>query len=577
MMAGFAGASLPRALTALIGLLALGGACLAETPALRKLTVGAATSWFTPDVSPEDVKWPPPPSDGMKNAPVFGYAHRWKPGRPIPNAERVQMPLYRNFDSDDPKWWDEQLDEVLFTRPTAIFLVGRGCTRPEDPYSFLGPGHMCPYKLRMMVDAVHRAAAEEAARFALFVDTGATFALRRTLTRRSGEPIDKYVDGRRDPATLFDLSDRPDATGKTALWYFWDATIKPWFDTIPSKMWYRFDDRGVQKPVIAFWDLAFRFIGDRGDTIRLLSAIRDRFTERYGVEPFFLVQTSWIANEPDLLGRPDLAGGVHDWFRPRFGEPSSSHPAISRWTGQHWERDGTPDGLSSLTEWHGRSWGVTVPGFGCGKGCRIPPVPRSGGRNFETVLARNRSASLNIVEGFNGPLEDTAIFRSEGSQWPTPNHYLQILRRFSDPQTQSTRLQAEAADEVIGASSSTDEASPLGARSGVLATSDTAGSGNWYLHTQAPRIGFRYLGLYFQKGRYRIFARARATKLGASLDISFSNSTATLVVIPPTPDGVNPVISGAEPIQLESGYYAITVTVDRGSADLDYVVVNRLP
>lgn len=101
---------------AALGALILGvAAARAEAPLqLRKGTVGAATSWFSPD----EVRWPAPPTDGMNHAPIFGYAHRWKPGQPIPNAERVQMSLYRNFDSDDPKWWDQQLDELLFTRRT---------------------------------------------------------------------------------------------------------------------------------------------------------------------------------------------------------------------------------------------------------------------------------------------------------------------------------------------------------------------------------------------------------------------------------------------------------------------------
>lgn len=561
------------ALAGLAGLALLGPAgARAEAPLqLRKATVGAATSWFAPDVSPEELRWPAPPTDGMKNALNFGYAHRWKPGEPIPNSERVQLPLYRRFDSDDPKWWDEQLDEILFSRSPVVFLVARGCMTPNDANSRPSPGGMCPFKLRMMAEAVKRSAAEDAVRFAAFVDTGATFALRRTLTRGGPERLDDVQTDRTDPNTRFDMGDQPDSSGRPALWYFWDAAVRPWFDTVPRELWFMIDDGGVKKPVVAFWGVSARFTNQRGNASKLLTALKSQFKARYGVEPFFLVSSSWIAADPTLVGTTGLVGGVHDWFRTRFGAPTGT-PAISRWNGRRWDRDGTPDGLSSLTDWGGRYWGVTVPGFDCGPGCRVPPVPRLQGRSFETVLANNRKAALNVVEGFNGPFEGTAAYRSDDPQWPSVNHYLKILRRFGDPNTAYTRLQAEGADRVSGSPAQLTRSEAFGGRGGVVAGANTT---DWFLNAAAPDGGFTYTQLYLAKGRYRLIARLTPLDPASSVAITIGDKPPLMRPIPLAPDRTTPVVFSPGSIDLEDGTYDISLTIPKGSAALDYLLLKR--
>ncbi len=561
----------------IIALAALAGLALltparAEAPLqLRKATVGAATSWFAPDVSPEEVRWPAPPTDGMKNAPIFGYAHRWKPGQPIPNAERVQMPLYRNFDSDDPKWWDQQLDELLFTRPPLIFLIARGCTKPEDRNSFVGPGNMCPYKLRMMVDAVRRNAAEDAVRFALFVDTGATFALRRTLTREPGEPLERYVEGKIDPSTLFSLSDERDISGRTALWYFWNAAIKPWFDTIPRDFWFYIEHNGKKKPVITFWDIAHRFKDREHNTTSLLMQIKDKFESEYGLEPFFIVGSSWITGDPGLARRHDLIGGVHSWFNTRFGEPVSNEAAISRWTGQRWETTGRPNGLSSLTEWNNQSWGVTIPGFSCGAGCRIAPVDRASGRNFDTVLQQNKSSFLNLIEGFNGPLEDTAVYRSRATSPDDVTRYLKLLRRYNDPLTQITRLQAESAD-WISAPRSNLAKQPFDHNFAVKQLND-AEEGAWALETASVGDGFGYKDLFIEGAFYRFVLRASTASSNATVRVQVDGVTVAEATVPASPDG-KPTVTALGYAHVETGTHDVKVLTS-GDVSIDWITVKR--
>jgi hypothetical protein len=560
---------IPLALAGLAGLALLAPvAARAEAPLpLRKATVGAATSWFAPDVSPDELRWPAPPTDGMKNAPIFGYAHRWKPGQPIPNAERVQMPLYRNFDSDDPKWWDQQLDELLFTRPPLIFLIGRGCTKPEDRNAFAGPGNMCPYKLRMMVDAVRRNAAEDAARFALFVDTGGTFALRRAMTRNGPERLDDARSSDRDPNTRFDLSDTPDSSGRTALWYFWDATMKPWFDTVPKEMWYRIDDAGTRKPVIAFWGITHRFTGHRGNTTKLLADLKAKFVERYGIEPFFILSTAWITGDPSLAERPDLVGGVHGWFQPRFGEPTGAQ-ATTQWSGEKWQTNGTPNGISSLAEWNGRRWGVTIPGFDCGPQCNVPSVDRRDGKSFDLALRSNTPATINLIEGFNGPIEGTAIYRS--GRWQTPNAYLEILRRWNDPASRSIRLQAEGAD-VTNASATPRSDNDFLPREGIVGDQN---KGEWKLLVTKDQ-GFSFKRIRLTAGEYDITIRSTASRAPASLMVLLGAHTSLKATIIPPPDATTPVVQRIGAVNMPDGDVDISAQVITGELEIDWLMIRR--
>ncbi|EFX61326.1 hypothetical protein DAPPUDRAFT_122256 [Daphnia pulex] len=171
---------------------------------------------------------------------------------------------------------------------------------------------MCPYKLRMMVDAVKRSAADNAVRFAAFLDTGATFMLRRHFTRGGPERLDDVQINRSDPNTRFDMSDQPDSSGRPALWYFWDAAIQPWFDTIPRHLWLTVENQGIHKPMIIFWEISPRFTNQRGNAANLLISMKELFKTRYGIEPFFVVSSSWIATDPTLVEHKGLVGGVHD-------------------------------------------------------------------------------------------------------------------------------------------------------------------------------------------------------------------------------------------------------------------------
>ena len=106
------------------------------------------------------------------------------------------------------------VEELLHSRVHVVLAHGRGCIEPTGPDTG-GNGNMCPKLLTRMVDAIHRAGAQDVLRLGMWDDTGA-YPGNRNIVK--GLPWE----------TLFDLSD-------TTSWaFFWDHNMKIWFDTIPS-------------------------------------------------------------------------------------------------------------------------------------------------------------------------------------------------------------------------------------------------------------------------------------------------------------------------------------------------------
>ncbi|HTD85829.1 MAG TPA: DUF5010 domain-containing protein, partial [Candidatus Binatia bacterium] len=81
-------------------------------------------------VPPGDITLEAPISDGMPIlATVTGYEmNSGCPGWPAANCE---TPLYRPYNRDDPRWWDNLVEEILASRVHVIMAHGRGCYDPN--------------------------------------------------------------------------------------------------------------------------------------------------------------------------------------------------------------------------------------------------------------------------------------------------------------------------------------------------------------------------------------------------------------------------------------------------------------
>src|SRR5687767_9576665 len=123
-----------------------------------------------------DITLEAPIHDGMPIlATVTGY--EMNSGCPW-NPANCEIPLYRPYNRDDPRWWDNLVEELLASRIHVVMAHGRGCYDPNSGTA--GNGNMCPRLLSNLVGAINRANAAGVMRIAMFDDTGAYPGARNT-------------------------------------------------------------------------------------------------------------------------------------------------------------------------------------------------------------------------------------------------------------------------------------------------------------------------------------------------------------------------------------------------------------
>jgi hypothetical protein len=440
------------------------------------------------------------------------------------DPSRCERPLYTSYDRDTPEWWDILVDELLTSRVHVVMAHGRGCYGPDEGTD--GNGNMCPRLLTHLVDAIDRAGAQDVMRLGMFDDTGAYQGARNTVDGLPGD-------------TRFDLGDA------TSWRFFWDHNMRIWFDTIPSNLWYRLDGH----PVVAFWSLSsFFFQNQEGNASTLLADLRQRFEERYGEEPLFIVDTTW-ASEDSTLTEAD-AEGVNDWFGP-------------------------PDNHYTYRDWGGAIWGATVPGFrdpdtlpGCGEPCR--EVGRQDGQALRDALDAGRDARFILLEGWTDIAESAGYYRS--SSWRFPNQYIGVVREHADPDVPTLRLQAEAADAFFD--QSPDNLGDADYREGDLDTGRLADGTGWFVGWNDAGDWVEYQEVRLSCGTYRFTARVAADAVQTvHLEVDGASLGAVEVAATAGWDDYALVHLGA--VELAAGPHDLRLVADTGNVNLDWFFLRR--
>ncbi|MHC4444051.1 MAG: DUF5010 domain-containing protein [Planctomycetota bacterium] len=327
-------------------------------------------------------------------------------GCPRENLDSCEIPIFRPYDRDTDEWWDNLVEELLHSRVHVVMMLGRGCYDPVSGDS--GNGNMCPRLLRHMVDAIDRSdGARDVLRLAMFDDTGAYKGARNNI---EGLPS----------STPFDLAD-PSAWN-----YFWDYNMRIWFDTVPPDLWYRLDGR----PVVAFWGPVW-MVNIQNNASQLFQYLRTNFINRYGEDPHFNVTSDWLMHDNTLTTQHVQA--AEDWFDPR-------------------------NNTYTYNNWNNATWGCVVPAFrdpfdvetgeeylpGCGSVCR--EQLRNDGATLRSGLAMGftEGARFTLLEGWTDVAESAGYYRSD--VWRYPSQYINIVREYADPETETLRFQVEAAD-----------------------------------------------------------------------------------------------------------------------------------
>ncbi len=487
------------------------------------LELGPAAPGGGGGVLPADVTLVAPVPRGTVLGTVFGY--EMNSHCPFADASRCELPLYKRYDRDDPEWWDVQVQELLHSRVNVVMAHGRGCLDPTSGDS--GNGNMCPRLLRHLVAAIDRAGARGVMRLGMFDDTGAYPGARNV------------VEGRPD-SERFDVGDR------TAWRFFWDHNMRQWFDTVPKELWYRLDGR----PVVAFWTLSsYFFSNQRNNASALLRDLRAKFIARYGEDPVFIVDGSWLSEDPSITATD--AQGANDWFDPNVS-------------------------VYTYRSWGGKRWGALVPSYrnpdtvaGCGASCR--EQTRQNGQTLRNAFNAGLDSRFTLLEGWTNVVETAGFYRSNA--WAYPNQYINIVREYADPNVTTLKLEAEAADAFVDFSGEN-----LGGtyRDGALDVGRLREPQGWFVGWTEGGESLTFRDLALPCGTYRFTARVASPVEGQSVHLEAGARVLPQAQVTKTGGWDAYGLTHLGEVKLPQGRYDVKLALDTGGVNVDWVFLRRV-
>lgn len=477
-------------------------------------------------VRPVDTELQPPkPKAGRIIAPITAY--HWRGYEYFPDR-RYELPMYSSVNRQDTDFWNYLLDELLLSRVPVVMFHGRGCWKASGD-SESGQGDMCPRVLSRWLEATERLEStgiKSYLKVAMFIDTAV---------------FHKYTETER-----FDLSKK-----KNWKW-FWNRNIRVFFDEIPRRAWYLHQGR----PVVAWWNLRDAFFVNQADNgKRMLEYISKKFQGRYGVKPFLLLQYDWMDSDPSLRGA-SIVDGVHNWFTPVHDIASS---------------------IYTYTEYNGENWGVTCPSFrsggydpGCGGECR--EVSRRDGETLSAALSEGTdSTGITMLEGWTDMAESAGFYRS--NDWDYPSQYINIVRRYADPEPATLVLQAEGADEFFD---TTPENLGGHYADRGLDVGQLAGEAGWYVGWVEKGEWLQFNDIHLGCGHYRITARIATRNDEKKISIMIGDTRMDSVKLPFTGGITEFRLVHLGQVELPGGTHNIRVTFETdASLNVDYIFIRR--
>jgi hypothetical protein len=414
---------------------------------------------------------------------------------------------------------------LVASHVNVAMMHGRGCYDPASGDS--GNGNMCPRLLRNLVAAIDRAGVRDVLRLGMFDDTGAYQGTRDTVENRP-------------QSERFDLADH------ASFRFFWDHNMKVWFDTVPKDLWYRMNGR----PVVAFWSLSsYFFANQRGNASQLLRTLRANFQARYGEDPLFIVDDTWITEDPTITTSD--AQGRNAWFDPNRN-------------------------VSTLTSWGGATWGAAVPGYrnpstlpGCGASCR--EQTRRDGATFRTALTQAQSTRFTLLEGWTNVAESAGTYRS--AAWTYPNQYLNLVREFADPNVTTLKLEAEAADAFTDFSPEN-----LGGtyRPGALDVGRLQEPQGWFVGWTEGGESLTFKDLALPCGTYRFTGRFATPLDGQTVHLQVGANVMGATVVSKTGSWDSYGLVHLGELRVPAGRDDVTLVFESGGVNVDWVFARRV-
>ncbi|MFC4036636.1 DUF5010 domain-containing protein [Streptomyces polygonati] len=318
------------------------------------------------------------------------------------------LPLYKTT-GDLNAFWDDYVEELVSAGVDFVAVDVRGYV----PGSAQPNGSGDPRILTGLVSAINRRGVAGQLKIAAFDDTPAS------MTDKKNQIV--HHTGGYTP--LFDIGDA-NGTGEGGYQYIWDRNLRAFYAAVPDSMRFKVDGR----PLVYEWsinDFAFTNQGN-GNSARMLAYVRSHAQSEFGVDPYIVVDNSWLSQDPTVSSQ---AAGANGWFA-------------------------VPGNGRSLTTFNGATYGVAVPGFHFAVGSTTMNIDPDHGRTLAANLAATAGAGakVTLVEGFTDWQENAAITRTADGTYDQrhtdyPGQMINIMRRYSrTPFPATLRVEAEAAD-----------------------------------------------------------------------------------------------------------------------------------
>jgi hypothetical protein len=353
------------------------------------------------------------PADTGSVGVTFGFEVETFAGAPYTNQGSTiyNYPMYEANTASRTQFWLNYVEELVSAGVDFVAVDTRGFV----PGSSIPDGAGDPRELTELVDAINRAGAGSKLKVAAFDDIPASMADKKNRV--------KHHTGGQDPR--FDMSDTTGA-GEGGYQYLWDNDLKSFFQSVPDNLLYKVNGQ----PVVYFWsdnDFAFSNQGN-GNSARILEYVRSQAQATFNENPYFIVDQSWIQNDPAVAS---VANGQDGWF-------------------------GVPGPTFTNRQLNGESFGATVPSFYYVSGTTNMVIDPNHGQTLVDNLTATVGAGdkITLVEGFSDWPEGASLWRTKSAPYSTtqrdyPNQTINILRRYSKtPFPTDLTVQAESADTI---------------------------------------------------------------------------------------------------------------------------------
>jgi hypothetical protein len=447
-------------------------------------------------------------------------------------------PILKPYDSSTNGFWDNLVAEQMQARIGTVLWPSRGAYQTSST-DLTGPanGQENPRRLTAWLNALGRANATGQFQAACRLEVASMQDVAGNFHGTGGSPV-------------LDLSVQSDWTD-----IFWLRGIKPWFDTLPSSYW--------TVPVIDISAVSSSVVSNaQGNASKLMSFIAAQFKTAYGKSPELLLDASWFSLDTTLAGDTDVTQNC-----PNFSVPDTPN-AFTGGCGIVLPGYVSPSYFDSTSASY-MSASVTVPRSTLDAYSNATFTLETGLGN-----ALDQGEPFTILYSYTDINESAGVYRS--SSWDYPNHYLNLIRRYSDLTTQTLLIQAENADKYLDTTPGNSGGVFL--RSGDLDVRALSTGAGWAVTNTAAGEWIEFESLDFSAGNYQFLPRYSTSAGGAQKRIALNIDGQSLapVIVPQTANADSFVLTSLGQTFVTHGAHDLRVTFLDGLVDLDWLFLGKL-